>query len=57
MRVREALGVACAGLTTTMLMATLAVPADAATARREAAGTLVDCTAVEAVKLNAANGV
>jgi aldose 1-epimerase len=49
----RALGMALAGV---MTMAA-AAQADAATARREAAGTLADGTAVEAVTLTAPNGV
>ena len=48
-RVHKALAMALAGV---MTMAA-AVPADAATAKREAAGTLADGTAVEAVTLTA----
>jgi aldose 1-epimerase len=52
MKLRKALIIAGAGL-----MAMVAAQADAATARRESAGTLADGTAVEAVTLSAANGV
>jgi aldose 1-epimerase len=52
MKLRKALIIAGAGL-----MAMVAAQADAATARREPAGTLADGTAVEAVTLSAANGV
>ena len=52
MKLRKALIIAGAGL-----MAMVAAQADAATTRRESAGTLADGTAVEAVTLSAANGV
>ena len=52
MKVRKALSMACAGL-----MTIAATQAQAATATREAAGTLPDGTAIEAVTLSAKNGV
>ncbi len=52
MKLRRALMMVGAGMTTLA-----AAQADAATAKREAAGTLADGTAVEAVTLTAANGV
>jgi aldose 1-epimerase len=52
MKLRKALIIAGVGF-----MAMVAAQADAATARRDSAGTLADGTAVEAVTLSAANGV
>jgi len=52
MKLRKALIIAGVGF-----MAMIAAQADAATARRDSAGTLADGTAVEAVTLSAANGV
>lgn len=52
MKLRKALIIAGIGF-----MAMVAAQADAATARRDSAGTLADGTAVEAVTLSAANGV
>lgn len=52
MKLRKALIIAGVGF-----MAMIAAQADAASARRDSAGTLADGTAVEAVTLSAANGV
>lgn len=57
MRVRGALGMTVAGLMTMAVAGTAAGTAEAATATREAAGTLADGTPVEAVTLTARNGV
>ena len=61
MVVGRASGMAVAGLTTMAMAAAITVliagPADAATAQRQAAGTLADGTRVEAVTLTARNGV
>jgi aldose 1-epimerase len=57
MTVRGALGMTVAGLMTMAVAGTAAAPANAATATREAAGTLADGTQVEAVTLTARNGV
>lgn len=57
MVVREAVGKAIIGLCAGWIAVASAGPADAATAKREAAGTLADGTPVEAVTLVAANGV
>ena len=53
MKLRTTVGMTLAG----MMAMVAAAQADAATARREAAGTLADGTAVEAVTLTATNGV
>ncbi|GAA0661962.1 aldose 1-epimerase [Sphingomonas insulae] len=57
MRVRKALGMTVAGLMTMVAAGANVGQADAATATREAAGTLADGTQVEAVTLTAKSGV